>query len=127
MTEIILYIADQQRSTAFYSQLLNMEPRLNVPGMTEFQISDSLILGLMPEKGIEKLLGDAVPKASSGSGIPRCELYLFTADPDEMLQTAVAAGAFKISKAVERDWGHTVAYCADPDGHILAFAKITGK
>jgi uncharacterized glyoxalase superfamily protein PhnB len=124
MTEIILYIEDQQRSTAFYSRLLKLEPRLNVPGMTEFQLSDSLVLGLMPEKGIEKLLGDAVPKASSGSGIPRCELYLFSTDPDKMLKAAIEAGANNISEAKERDWGHTVAYCADPDGHILAFAKI---
>lgn len=36
--EFILYVADQARSTAFYSTLLNRAPTLNVPGMTEFEL-----------------------------------------------------------------------------------------
>ncbi len=34
----ILYVADQEKSTEFYSRVLNQKPQLNVPGMTEFEI-----------------------------------------------------------------------------------------
>jgi catechol 2,3-dioxygenase-like lactoylglutathione lyase family enzyme len=48
----ILYVSDQERSTAFYSAVLGMHPTLNVRGMTEFTLDGSSILGLMPESGI---------------------------------------------------------------------------
>jgi predicted enzyme related to lactoylglutathione lyase len=121
--QVIIYVKDQQQSRDFYSALFEIAPRLDVPGMTEYQITPSCILGLMPEHGIVKILGDAVPAPASGNGIPRCELYLFVADPEDMLNRAISLGAKQISAALPRDWGHTVAYCADMDGHILAFAK----
>ena len=121
--QIILYVEDQQRSRDFYVTLLGMAPRLDVPGMTEIQLTSSCILGLMPESGIVKILGDKVPAPATGNGIPRCELYLFCEQPAQMLEKAVGIGATLISPALERDWGHTVGYCADPDGHIIAFTK----
>jgi uncharacterized glyoxalase superfamily protein PhnB len=33
------------------------------------------------------------------------------------------AGAKLITEPEDRDWGDRVCYFADPDGHILAFAK----
>lgn len=120
---IILYVADQQKSSDFYSAILQKRPVLDVPGMTEFMLNDNFKLGLMPESGIVKILLDKTPHPKLGNGIPRCELYLFVENPSEALERAVKAGAKEISKAEARDWGDTVAYCADPDGHIIAFAK----
>lgn len=77
----------------------------------------------MPEKSIAKTLTPTTPHPESGNGIPRCELYLIVDNPSESLQAAVKAGATKICKAEARDWGDLVAYCSDPDGHIIAFAK----
>jgi uncharacterized glyoxalase superfamily protein PhnB len=120
---IILYVADQQKSTAFYMQVLRQKPILQVPGMTEFKLCENFLLGLMPEKGIAKIICPATTHPEQGNGIPRCELYLMVDQPGEYLQRAVDYGAKMISAAQERDWGDTVAYCADPDGHIIAFAK----
>lgn len=120
---IILYVSDQQRSRDFYSEILQCKPVLDVNGMTEFLLSENFKLGLMPEKGIAKILGNRTRHPQEGSGIPRCELYLFVDDPSEALQRAVRAGALEISPAEQRSWGDTAAYCADPDGHIIAFAK----
>ena len=48
----ILYVADQARSTSFYSAVLAFTPRLNVPGMTAFALpGGGGVLGLMPEAG----------------------------------------------------------------------------
>lgn len=120
---IILYVADQKRSTQFYKTILRKKPLLNVPGMTEFQISDNFLLGLMPESGIAKILGNKTKHPESGNGIPRCELYLIVDGPQEALQIALSAGAKEISQAEMRSWGDTVAYCSDPDGHVIAFAR----
>lgn len=120
---IILYVADQEQSTTFYKTILNKEPVLSVPGMTEFNLTGDLLLGLMPENSIAKILTDKTPHPNKGNGIPRCELYLFRDDVLEAFNLALKAGAKEISKSQDRDWGHIVAYVSDPDGHVIAFAK----
>jgi uncharacterized protein len=102
----ILYVNDQSRSSAFYRSVLDQEPALDVDGMTEFIINDGAVLGLMPE-----------------TGIPRAEIYLLVEDPGSYYDRAVAEGAISLSPLSLRNWGDQVAYCEDPDGHILAFAK----
>ncbi len=125
-TIFILYVANQARSKEFYTKVLALEPSLDVPGMTEFVLSDGCKLGLMPEQGIAKILGDAVPDPASGSGIPRCELYLLVDDPQACYDRALHAGAKPVSSLLPRGWGDEAAYAADPDGHIIAFARTPG-
>ena len=122
----ILYVADQTRSTAFYATVLATEPRLDVPGMSEFLLPGGAILGLMPESGIRKLLGEVLPDPSLGRGVPRAELYLLVSDPNAFHQRALACGATELSPLRHRDWGHSAAYALDPDGHVLAFATAQG-
>ncbi|KAA9338926.1 VOC family protein [Adhaeribacter soli] len=123
MVEFILYVSDQTRSRDFYAKVLQKTPVLDVPGMTEFQLNKSCKLGMMPENGISKILGEHLPHPASGNGIPRCELYLFTDNPEEACNRAVEKGGKLISEVQLRNWGHTVGYVADPDGHVLAFAE----
>ena len=119
----ILYVSDQPRSTSFYTAVLGVSPTLNVPGMTEFAVSDSTILGLMPEIGIVNLLGPAILNPSLARGVPRSEVYLVVEDPAAFYARAIATGARELSPLALRDWGHRAAYCLDPDGHVLAFAS----
>ena len=116
-TYLIFYVADQTRSVEFYKAILQTEPILDEPGMTEFLLMDNLILGVMPAAGIVKLHGDAMPDPAQAQGIPRSELYLMVDDPVAYHQRALAA----------YDWGHEVAYCLDLDGHMLAFAHNQAK
>ena len=121
--EIILYVTDQRKSRDFYSAVLQKTPDLDVPGMTEFNLTNELKLGLMPENGIAKILLDRTPHPKLGNGIPRCELYILLDDIEEAYKIAVEAGAKEISKIQNRDWGDKVGYVSDLDGHIIAFAK----
>ncbi|MEW5765492.1 MAG: VOC family protein [Acidobacteriota bacterium] len=119
---LILYVADQARSADFYRKALAAEPCLDVPGMTEFDLGHGVVLGLMPERGIRRLLGDRIPDPAAAGGIPRAELYLRVEDPAACLDRAVGAGARLLDPVRARDWGHRAGYCLDPDGHVLAFA-----
>lgn len=122
-THFILYVKDQSRSTAFYAQVLDCQPSLNVPGMTEFTLAENTVLGLMPEAGIKRLLGEGLPDPARGAGVPRSELYLLVHQPLAYHQRAIQAGAVELSDLKPRDWGHRVAYSLDLDGHVLAFAE----
>lgn len=125
MTEIefILYVKEQAKSKEFYTLVFDMEPVLNVPGMTEFQLAAKVKLGLMPEKGIHKILQEKTPDPATGNGIPRCELYLKVKEIVKYRDNAVKAGAKIISDVAPREWGDLVCYFADPDGHVIAFAE----
>ncbi|MGZ3898793.1 MAG: hypothetical protein ACXVNM_00680 [Bacteroidia bacterium] len=120
---IILYVKDQTASKDFYKIILKKDPVLDVPGMTEFELTADVLLGLMPESSIKKILENKTPDPASGSGIPRCELYLPFNDPQSELNLALINGAKLISPLSWRSWGDEVAYCSDPDGHIIAFAR----
>lgn len=121
--QFILYVADQNRSTDFYSKLFRMDPVLNVPGMTEFELSPTSKLGIMPEKGIAAIIADKTPHPSNGNGIPRCEIYIVVDDITPYYERAKALDALLVSDSMERDWGHVACYFSDPDGHIVAFAQ----
>lgn len=121
-THIILYVANQEASRAFYEAVLAQAPGLDVPGMTEFAIGESVILGLMPESGILRLLNLSFTQLSDQSQI-RGELYLVVDDPGAYHERALSAGARELSPPARRDWGDTAAYSLDQNGYILAFAR----
>jgi catechol 2,3-dioxygenase-like lactoylglutathione lyase family enzyme len=116
----ILYVSDQKRSRDFYSKILGQNPTLDVPGMTEFQLSENHVLGLMPEAGIKRLLGPVLGEFASGS--PRVELYLRVSNPEEMYAKALESGATQLSPILNRDWRDRAGYVMDHDSNVLAFA-----
>ncbi|MFA5012394.1 MAG: VOC family protein [Ignavibacteria bacterium] len=123
LIETILYVNDQEASWRFYQNIFRKKADLNVPGMVEFNLSDNFKLGLMPNKGIAKILSDKTPHPDNGNGIPRCELYLYVDDIQLEYDNALKSGAKLISPIADRDWGDKVCYFSDADGHIIAFAS----
>jgi len=119
----IIYVSDQKISRDFFAKVLASEPVLDVPGMTEFSLKDGSSLGLMPETGIQKLLGDSLPEPAFVDGPLRAEIYLSVDDPVHCLELAVEAGAQMLSECQERSWGDFAGYCLDMDGHVLGFGK----
>ena len=118
----ILFVADQQASTRFYTEVMDITPSLNVAGMTEFDVGGA-VLGLMPRAGAEKLLGPAAQISSDANN--RAETYIVVEDARTFHCRALNAGGVEISPFLVRDWGHSAAYSLDPDGHILAFAELS--
>ena len=118
----ILYVENQEISTGFYKKIFRQIPVLSVPGMTEIQLAENFTLGLMPNSSIAKILAGKTPPPESGTGIPRCELYLYVDDIEAALKNIHDNQIAVISGLQERNWGDMAFYFADPDGHIIAFA-----
>jgi lactoylglutathione lyase len=106
-----------------YADLFEKQPVLNVPGMTEFELSEHVILGLMPTKSIAKIITPILPDPSRGQGIPRCELYLYIDHIEGVYERSQSLGFKQISPLEDRDWGDRAFYLADIDGHVIAFAE----
>lgn len=120
----IFYVASQSAARDFYEEVLALKPTLDVPGMTEFTLPGGSKFGFMPNAGIKRLLGDNLPDPAQAAGIPRAEIYLMVDHPAVFHQRALDAGAREIQPLQEMSWGDSVAYSLDPDGHVLAFAKV---
>ncbi|MCZ2129945.1 MAG: lactoylglutathione lyase [Bacteroidia bacterium] len=127
LIETILYVNDQQASAGFYTKLFRQKPDLNVAGMTEFRLAENCKLGLMPNKGIAKILSGKTPHPDQGNGIPRFELYFYVENIELEFENAMKIGAKLISDVKVQDWGDKVCYFADIDGHIIAFAEKLNK
>lgn len=125
--EIIIYVEDQNISKDFYKNILEINPSLDVPGMTEFEINPGCILGLMPYKNIKVLIPQAFNNTINDEHIPTCELYIITDEIDRKIELAIENGAKLLSPLAIRNWGHEVVYFSDPDNHVIAFAKIPTK
>ncbi len=125
MTKVmfILYVSDQLRSRVFYAAVLGREPALDLPGMTEFMLTDDSSLGLMPEAGVKRMLGDSLPDPASAKGVPRAELYLHVDNLAEAHARSLTNGGREIKPPTPMAWGDRVAYSLDPDGHVLALAE----
>lgn len=121
--EFILFVSNQEKSTKFYENLLQLKPSLNVTGMTEFKLSGNVKLGLMPESGIAKIISPPLPNPKNGIGIPRCELYFKVNNANEYVKRGILLGGKEISKLKNRDWGDKVGYISDLDGHVIALAE----
>ena len=120
---IIIYVSNQEMSKRFYSEVLDSNPILDVPGMTEFFLNEKVKLGIMPEDSIAKIICPVLPNPKTANGIPRCEIYLKVNNPTKYMERALNMGGKKISNLTKRDWGDEVAYVSDLDGNVIAFAK----
>lgn len=120
----ILFVADQARSADFYSRVLSIEPRLNVPGMTEFEISTGAVLGLMPRDSVGRLFAGMLEIVDEYDFGKSAELYLLVDEAADYFQRAIENGASEISPMSLRNWGHLAGYCLDVDGHVIAFAQV---
>ncbi len=122
-SEFILYVANQEVSSRFYEAVFRTKPTLEVPGMTEFTLSETLKIGLMPNDGIAKIITPTTVHPEKGNGIPRCELYFYVENIELEYKNALQSGARIISGIEDRNWSDRVCYFADLDGHIIAFAE----
>jgi predicted enzyme related to lactoylglutathione lyase len=116
----IIYVKDQKKSRDFYKEIFKINPTLDVPGMTEFNI-DGVSIGIMPISGISKILENKISIPDEES--IKCELYLYVEFPDQYLEIVANNGGKIISNPIKRNWGDIVGYCTDLDGNILAFSK----
>ena len=71
LAQTILFVDNQERSRLFYEKIFRQAPDLNVPGMTEFNLSDHCKLGLMPNNGIARILANQLPPPSGWQWNPQ--------------------------------------------------------
>jgi lactoylglutathione lyase len=114
---LIFFVADLERSIAFYRDVLGFEFKFSEHGYAEFAL-DNLKFGLYERARLPDLIGrDAV------EGGPASEIVVVVEDCDAETERVSAAGAELLSPPADRPWGHRTAHIADPDGNVIELAE----
>lgn len=122
-THFIIYVEDLSKTKVFYQLLFNLTPIIDEPGMCEYELLDGTILGIMPNTSLEKLFGKSFEKQKNRKALPQTELYFVVDNALQFHNRAIQLGASEIREFSQMDWGDSVAYSINHDGHILAFAE----
>ncbi|MGL4214407.1 MAG: VOC family protein [Morganella morganii] len=109
---IILYVSDVEKSTRFYTRLLNAEPVEQYSEFSVFALSDDMILGLQAKSGI-----DPAPQPHIG-GTEICMSDISNREVDVIFRKWSELGVEIIMKPAMLDFGYTFV-ATDPDGHRL--------
>lgn len=122
LSMITLGVADLQKATSFYAQVLGTEPNTCYGGVTFVQMP-GVWLALYPLGELAKDIGPDFPAQRSGfGGITLAHNARSAEDVRAVLAQAEAAGARILKPAQETFWGGYSGYFADPDEHVWEVA-----
>ena len=109
---IILYVDNTARSTAFYRDLLELEPDVAAPGFASFTLTDGMALGLWARSGVQ-------PPAPAGGAEGEIAFMVKTpAEIEARLADWTSRGLPIAQPLTKMDFGPTFV-ALDPDGHRL--------
>lgn len=114
---VTLVVRDLEVSRDFYVGGLGWPAELEVPGeVLMIRVGEKLVLSLWQEDDAVKELGTI--HRAEGAALPFVLAHNVPTleQVDDVLGTAVEAGATVTAAPVERDWGGYTGYFADPDG-----------
>lgn len=121
---VILAVGDLPRARAFYRSAFGWPAEVDLPVYVEFRLPAGMRLGLYAREAFARNVSE-LPHGIPAGSIATTELYLYPDDVDATVARLVAAGARPLSPLARRDWGDEVAYVADPDGNVIALARVS--
>ncbi|HET7516911.1 MAG TPA: VOC family protein [Actinomycetes bacterium] len=114
---VILFVADLDRSVAFYRDVLGVPFKLQGDGYVEFATQRAK-LGLYDRNRLADLTGQGTGRPVEPGG----EVVFLVEDVDAEAERLRAAGATILKGPVDRPWGHRTLHVEDPDGFVVELA-----
>jgi lactoylglutathione lyase len=115
---VILFVADLERSTAFYRDVLGLPFKLQGDGYVEFATEGSRF-GLFDRNRLGELTG----QDAEAPGRPGGEVVFLVGDVDAEAERLRGAGARVLKGPLDRAWGHRTLHVEDPDGFVVELAE----
>ena len=114
---VILFVADLERSVAFYRDVLGVPFKLQGDGYVEFATQGARF-GLYDRNRLDELTGQGASRPVEPGG----EVVFLVEDVDAEAGRLRAAGATILMGPVDRPWGHRTLHVEDPDGFVVELA-----
>jgi lactoylglutathione lyase len=115
---VILFVADLERSTAFYRDVVGVPFKLRGDGYVEFATEGSRF-GLYDRNRLGELTGQDAEAPRRPGG----EVVFLVGDVDAEAERLRGAGARVLKGPVDRAWGHRTLHVEDPDGFVVELAE----
>ena len=115
---VILFVADLERSTAFYRDVIGLPFKLRGDGYVEFATEGSRF-GLYDRNRLGELTG----QDGEAPGRPGGEVVLMVGDVDAEAERLRGAGVRVLKGPLDRAWGHRTLHLEDPDGFVVELAE----
>jgi lactoylglutathione lyase len=115
---VILFVADLERSVAFYRDVIGLPFKLQGEGYVEFA-TEGTRFGLYDRNRLDELTGQGAELPRSPGG----EVVLLVEDVDAEAERLRGAGATILKGPVDRAWGHRTLHLEDPDGFVVELAE----
>ena len=120
---ITLFVADPQRSKAFYESVFGLAPAYEDEDSAAFNF-DNMIVNLLALSAARNLIEPAtVAGPETGS---RFQLTIWVDDTDAVCAELRSRGIELLNGPMDREWGVRTASFKDPDGHIWEVAQQLG-
>ena len=120
---ITLFVADPQRSKAFYESVFGLAPAYEDESSAAFNF-DNMIVNLLAVSAAHDLIEPAtVAGPETGS---RFQLTIWVDDTDAVCAELKSRGIELLNGPMDREWGVRTASFKDPDGHIWEVAQQLG-
>jgi lactoylglutathione lyase len=114
---VILFVADLERSVAFYRDVLGVPFKLQGDGYVEFATQGAKF-GLYDRNRLGELTGQGASRPVEPAG----EVVFLVEDVDAEAERLRTAGATILMGPVDRPWGHRTLHVEDPDGFVVELA-----
>ena len=122
MSTVMLGVEDLARSKAFYADGLGCPITGDYPQFVALDLGEgSSTLALYPREGAAQDAGVS-PEGSGFRGVSFHFIVDSSAEVDEVIGQAVAAGGSVVKDAADAKWGGYFGYFADPDGYLWKVA-----
>ncbi|HEY7946234.1 MAG TPA: VOC family protein [Acidimicrobiales bacterium] len=121
-TAIMIGVEDLARSKKFYAEGLGCAVEQDYPNFVSLDLGEASSSLALYER--EAAAADA-GVSSDGSGFRGVSFHYIvpsSADVDEVLARAVAAGGGVVKEAAAAQWGGYFGYFSDPDGYLWKVA-----
>lgn len=119
---ITLGVADLERATCFYRDVLDITPDTGNEGVTFLKLP-GVWLSLYPLRDLAADIGPDIPSTRVAfGGFSLAHNTRNREDVDAVMQRAEAAGGRIVKPAQDTFWGGYSGYFADPDGHYWEVA-----
>jgi catechol 2,3-dioxygenase-like lactoylglutathione lyase family enzyme len=122
---VIVAVRDIATAIRFYDSVFGWPREIETPVYVEYALPAGMRLGIYERESFGVNTG-IVPNLAAAGQIVSTELYLFSEEPEMVIERLTTAGARMLSPLIARSWGDEAAYFADPDGHVLVIARTTG-
>jgi catechol 2,3-dioxygenase-like lactoylglutathione lyase family enzyme len=121
---VVLFVADIERSIAFYRDTLGIPLKFRDDASAAFDF-DATMLIVLTIAGAQDLLTEDAVAVSRPAGATS-QLVSFVDDVDSLYGELLAKGVEFVRQPVDRDWGLRTAHFKDPDGNIWEIAQPIG-